>query len=119
MIKNAKEDDKPITAPKKFVAFTPHDSRALEVAYQDIADTFDDPHTEIRRAADGSVEKDVISSLGAQKHCTSTGETVSAGELPRTKVPVHEDYLFDVDIGNRELAPVYWLGPIYEVRRGR
>lgn len=35
------------------------------------------------------------------------------------KVPVHEDYLFDVDIGRRELAPAYWLGPIYEVRRGR
>lgn len=35
------------------------------------------------------------------------------------RVPVHEDYLFDVDIGNRELLPVYWLGPVYEVRRGR
>ena len=34
------------------------------------------------------------------------------------KVPVHEDFLFDVDIENRELAPVYWLGPIFEVKRG-
>lgn len=31
---------------------------------------------------------------------------------------MHEDFLFDVDIENRELAPAYWLGPIYEVRRG-
>lgn len=34
------------------------------------------------------------------------------------KVPVNEDYLFDVDIEERELAPTYWLGPIYDVRRG-
>lgn len=34
------------------------------------------------------------------------------------KLPVNEDYLFDVDIGRRELAPAYWTGPIYEVRRG-
>ena len=31
---------------------------------------------------------------------------------------MNEDYLFDVDIENRELAPAFWLGPIYEVRRG-
>lgn len=34
------------------------------------------------------------------------------------KIPVNEDYLFDVDIIKRELAPVYWLGPAYDVRRG-
>jgi hypothetical protein len=34
------------------------------------------------------------------------------------RVPVNEDFLFDVDIEDRELSPVYWLGPIYEVRRG-
>lgn len=36
----------------------------------------------------------------------------------KIKVPVHEDFLFDVDLEQRELAPVYWLGPIYDVRRG-
>jgi hypothetical protein len=36
----------------------------------------------------------------------------------RVKVPVNEDYLFDVDIERRELAPVYWLGPVYDVKRG-
>jgi hypothetical protein len=36
----------------------------------------------------------------------------------RVKVPVQEDYLFDVDVERRELLPVYWLGSIYEVRRG-
>lgn len=34
------------------------------------------------------------------------------------RVPVQEDYLFDVDVERRELSPVYWLGPIFEVRRG-
>jgi hypothetical protein len=35
-----------------------------------------------------------------------------------TKVPVNEDYLFDVIIEQRELTPAYWIGPVYEVRRG-
>ena len=34
------------------------------------------------------------------------------------KVPVNEDHLFDVDIERRELAPTYWLGAVYDVRRG-
>lgn len=35
-----------------------------------------------------------------------------------TKVPVNEDYLFDVIIEQRELVPAYWIGPVYDVRRG-
>lgn len=31
---------------------------------------------------------------------------------------MNEDFLFDVDIEKRELAPAYWFGPIYDVRRG-
>ncbi|CAG8825838.1 19211_t:CDS:10, partial [Gigaspora margarita] len=38
--------------------------------------------------------------------------------IPGTKVPCNEDYLFEVDIDKREIHPVYWSGPIYEVRRG-
>lgn len=34
------------------------------------------------------------------------------------KVPVNEDHLFEVDITERELGPIYWRGPTYEVRRG-
>lgn len=34
------------------------------------------------------------------------------------KVPVNEDFLYDVDVENRELLPAYWNGPVYEVRRG-
>ncbi|KAG1466118.1 hypothetical protein G6F56_004752 [Rhizopus delemar] len=32
-------------------------------------------------------------------------------------VPVNEDYLFEVNISKREISPVYWEGPIFEVRR--
>ncbi|KAF2661760.1 DDHD domain-containing protein [Lophiostoma macrostomum CBS 122681] len=41
-----------------------------------------------------------------------------AVEQTSTKVPVNEDYLFDVEIETRELAPAYWLGPVYDVKRG-
>lgn len=35
-----------------------------------------------------------------------------------TKIPVNEDYLYDVHIEKRELQPAYWIGPVYDVRRG-
>ncbi|GBB99560.1 hypothetical protein RclHR1_03560015 [Rhizophagus clarus] len=34
-----------------------------------------------------------------------------------TKVLCNEDYLFEVDIANREISPVYWSGATYEVIR--
>ncbi|KAJ8102497.1 DDHD domain-containing protein [Lipomyces tetrasporus] len=33
-------------------------------------------------------------------------------------VAVNEDRLFQVDIRKRELSPIYWNGPTYDVRRG-
>ena len=110
LIKNVKEDDKPLPPPKKFVAFAPHDSSAIEAAYQDLADTLDDPQQEIKRTDSRSMESDV----GGVGRDTGAGD-----DTKNVRVPVHEDFLFDVDVSNRELAPVYWLGPIYEVRRGR
>ncbi|KAI9485380.1 MAG: hypothetical protein EXX96DRAFT_456901, partial [Benjaminiella poitrasii] len=35
----------------------------------------------------------------------------------RAKVPVNEDHLFEVDVMQRTISPVYWEGPTYEVRR--
>lgn len=49
---------------------------------------------------------------------TSINESTDVEKGGRIKVPVNEDFLFDVDIEARELAPTYWLGPIYDVRRG-
>lgn len=41
-----------------------------------------------------------------------------SGPSGTIKVSVNEDYLFDVDVEMRELGPAYWLGPVYDVRRG-
>jgi len=49
---------------------------------------------------------------------TSINESTNIEKGGRIKVPVNEDFLFDVDIEARELAPTYWLGSIYDVRRG-
>lgn len=35
-----------------------------------------------------------------------------------SKIEVSEDKLFEVDVKNFELSPIYWEGPVYEVRRG-
>jgi len=74
--------EKPLPQPRKWIPFSPGDSRAIEAAFQTPAEKDDE----------------------------------AAG--PGRKVPVNEDYLFDVDIDARELAPSYWLGPVYDVKRG-
>jgi hypothetical protein len=53
--------------------------------------------------------------ISAQKSHSKDG---NAEPATSTKVPVNEDFLYDVDIEKRELLPAYWLGPVYEVRRG-
>ena len=47
-----------------------------------------------------------------------SGEYSSSSFTTGVKVPVNEDYLFDVNVDERELTPAYWLGPVYDVRRG-
>ncbi|PGH21595.1 hypothetical protein AJ80_03028 [Polytolypa hystricis UAMH7299] len=86
-------DSKPLGPPKKFVPFSSHDSQRIETAFQTLT----------------------------EQEETATSKVVNSTDEPSTssvKVPVNEDELFDVDVQQRELAPAYWLGPIYEVRRG-
>jgi hypothetical protein len=89
-----KEEPKPLPAPKKFVPFSSKDSQAIESTFQKLSDVEiaqeQTPKSEFRR----ETRKDLFT------------------------VPVNEDNLFDVDIERRELAPAYWIGPTYEVRRG-
>ncbi|CAO2652199.1 Nn.00g004820.m01.CDS01 [Neocucurbitaria sp. VM-36] len=92
--------DKPLPRPKKWIPFSASDSRAIEAAFQKTAD--EDEAAELRRG--------IVS--------PTTPERSSAGPKTTTKVPVNEDYLFDVEIETRELAPSYWLGPVYDVKRG-
>lgn len=83
------EKGKALPVPKKFTPFSASDSVSIETAFQKLAD---------RDATDHDAGNDALAKL--------------------TRVPVNEDYLFDVVIEKRELEPAYWLGPVYEVRRG-
>lgn len=89
------EKKKPLPPPKKFVPFSSKDSQSIEAAFQKVSES-DDEHEQQMQ----------------YKHstCRVQGDPV--------KVPVNEDYLFDVNIEERELAPAYWEGPVYEIRRG-
>ncbi|KAL9623644.1 MAG: hypothetical protein Q9160_002100 [Pyrenula sp. 1 TL-2023] len=84
------DNEKTKAVPKKLVPFSALDSQAIETAFQSLADKQD------RLSDQGESQEDGVD----------------------VKVPVNEDYLFDVNIKKRELEPAYWLGPVYEVRRG-
>lgn len=69
----------------------------------------------------GRVPATDILSSGELKGVGARGEYVSSEKAMSrkvpAKVPVNEDFLFDVDIEQRELVPVYWIGPVYEGRQ--
>lgn len=92
--------DTVLPKPKKWLPFSASDSRAIETAFQKTADEADTD--ELRRG--------IASPATPIQHSPIASKT--------TKVPVNEDYLFDVEIETRELAPAYWLGPVYDVKRG-
>ena len=87
-----------------------------------MVDEHDDQNKELHQEEhDGDVGERNSGNPGSvgKKPNTSQSEAgldESAGG--KIRVPVHEDFLFDCDVERRELAPVYWLGPIYDVRRG-
>ena len=115
------KDTKPLPAPKKYSAFSAKDSRSIESAFQKLAEYEDtaappDPvKSDLGNA--GFRRSGVASDIGSKQN-TSFNDSTSTEKGGLVKVPVNEDYLFDVDIEERELAPTYWLGPIYDVRRG-
>lgn len=115
LLKEAGEP-RPLTAPKKFVTFSEHDSKDIEKGYQKLAEEEEDnqhtPHPTSSNTQNNALGQDNKQNTSI----TEAGANEQAGG--RVNVPVNEDYLFDVDVERRELAPVYWLGPIYEVRRG-
>ena len=131
------KEAKPLPAPKKYVAFSERDSRSVETAFQRL---IEDQHEKRRgKSPTGDIgdvgnRQEQISAtkyeIGGDREDANTRKTHGsqgntsineAAGLERggmVKVPVNEDFLFDVDIEARELAPTYWLGPIYDVRRG-
>ncbi len=111
MLSKSTADAKP-AQPKKFVAFSTEDSQAIEAAYQGKLQELEGEQTKIKGNDSprlGSKRPRATSTDGPQ-------EPGSPGS--KTTVPVNEDFLFDVTIEDRELAPIYWEGPIYDVRRG-
>ncbi|KAI9725596.1 MAG: hypothetical protein M1828_003084 [Chrysothrix sp. TS-e1954] len=111
------EKGKAPAEPKKWNAFSVNDSKALEAAFQT---TLEDEENAERSRLGREGRSD---SLGVEEQ-RSDGkpnrsiEATTSNDKHPVKVPVNEDYLFDVDVKSRELGPAYWLGPIYEVRRG-
>lgn len=82
--------------PKKFSAFSAEDSRRIEAQYQSLIEADENRRGE-KKGAEAKSQR-------------STPNPTSED----TRVPVNEDFLFDVSIERRELRPVYWLGPVYE-----
>lgn len=118
--KDEKDDDpKKLTVlPKKFATFSPADSRSLEAAYQKKLEEMEEERasgTAVVSVRAGSKRPRVVS---AADMANTNGPEDEVGKPGGIKVPVNEDFLFDVDIDERELGPVYWEGAVYEVRRG-
>ncbi|KAI1199650.1 DDHD domain-containing protein [Nemania serpens] len=119
-LKKKDQDNAKPVLPKKFAAFSKVDSRSLENAYQSLLEGIEDgrgkaganQHTRTRSSSHRSqaayTEAAQNTGLDGDANSTSSG----------LRIPVNEDFLFDVNIEQRELTPAYWLGPIYEVRRG-
>ena len=63
-------------------------------------------------------EKDSKAIEAAYSKYQADVEPGEENEVLETKIAAGEDKLFEVDIEKKEYYPVYWLGPIYEVRRG-
>lgn len=79
-------------------------------------DDYEDGRRKRRRAEADYPQSPSSAGKKANTSINEAGLDQDAGG--KVKVPVHEDFLFDVDVEMRELSPVYWLGPIYQVLRG-
>ncbi|PSK46229.1 hypothetical protein B9Z65_5197 [Elsinoe australis] len=105
------ENEDTRVSPKKYAPFSHHDSKAIETTFQKLME-HDDSHFGTKQPKRDEDDAGDMSSPNRDGHVDSAEDKVSP------KVPVNEDFLFDVDIEKRELEPAYWLGPVYEVRRG-
>lgn len=119
--KKVPQDTKPLPPPKKYVNFSANDNRSIEAAYQKELEGFEDRDQALpgsRSRGKSATDATDVSDAGAASNQDGKASDGLQTKGSGVKVPVNEDFLFDVDIENRELAPVYWLGPVYDVRRG-
>lgn len=89
--------------------FSTRDSRSIETAFEQLVER--ENSATLTESQENSPETRPM-----QNSSINDSTSIEKGGL--VKVPVNEDFLFDVDVEARELAPAYWLGPIYDVRRG-
>lgn len=116
---SAPKPDKP-PQPKKWSPFSPGDSRAIEATFQKICDEAEETERKKlqREGPDpGEPSNDEPRQWQIKERHVRWERSEPNGVL-KAKVPVNEDFLFDVDVEERELAPAYWIGAVYEVRRG-
>ncbi|KAJ3197069.1 hypothetical protein HK101_006254 [Irineochytrium annulatum] len=85
------------------VPFSDRDSAAIEAAWQ----ALNARKEAKKRAEDATLQADGV---GLEKAATSASVS--------TLVGVNEDQLFEVDVEKKEIYPVYWYGPTYDIRRG-
>ena len=106
----------PLPEPKKYSAFSSRDSNAIENAFQELVEREAQQKDELQSSHQRSKSLVEDGSEGSRR---VAGDRITAATRDDSvKVPVNEDFLFDVDIQKRELGPAYWLGPVYDVRRG-
>ncbi|KAJ3109655.1 hypothetical protein HDU97_003132 [Phlyctochytrium planicorne] len=90
--------DGPKTAkvPTNWAPFSAKDSSAIETIWQTLQ--------KLKSSSGEGKGHDVDLNLGNLKI--------------NTRVAVNEDQLFEVDVAKKEIYPVYWYGPTYDIRRG-
>ena len=114
------KEEEALPKPKKYSAFSHRDSKAIEAAFQKLLDK--EPTQQLSRPpsrhGESPQHKSKPSADIGLKHEGSSIGLGKPNESDSIRVPVNEDFLFDVDVERRELGPAYWLGPVYDVRRG-
>ncbi|KAI8621229.1 DDHD domain-containing protein [Chytriomyces sp. MP71] len=81
--------------PLLWTAFSKRDSARIEEAFQLLA-----------------------LAAAAAKEAAASSDPIAIPASASTKVLVNEDFLYEVDVAKREVYPVYWYGPVYDIRRG-
>jgi hypothetical protein len=107
-LSRSSEPEQVSTTPKKYNVFSTSDSKALEAEYQKLLEKKESARSQTPGSTRATTRKRKAEATGG------AADDISDSHLTGTRVPVNEDFLFDVDIESRELAPVYWLGPVYD-----
>lgn len=114
------KEEEALPKPKKYSAFSHRDSKAVEAAFQKLVER--EPAQQLSRPSsrhgESPPQKSKSSADPGLRHEGSSIGLGNFNESDSIRVPVNEDFLFDVDVQRRELGPAYWLGPVYDVRRG-